>query len=145
MNIANFALDFLDRLGLCYLPENHCLPAYTIQVEKTARKKDKKTAGNTPDNSRNITAGFRAVPSEENEVVVSVWESGVDARLTPSDVAALTAAGLSVKVAEVVKMEKLTNALSTRQIVAKHHVPGATDGFSKGNVDKIAKLVCPSR
>jgi hypothetical protein len=147
MSITNFALDFLDRIGLYYLPENHCLPAYANGTGKQPVKKPENSRKIQPENSRKITAGFRAVPEEENHVVVSVWES-TSARataLTETEIHQLTQAGLSVKVAEVVKLEKAGNGLSTRQIVAKHHAPGATDGFSKGNIDKVAKIVCPSR
>lgn len=146
MSLVYQIRQFLDAIGLDYLPENHCLPAYGFTGEKSEPNRTKKNTPKTEKNVRKITPGFRVDLKEEQGNIKSAWVSekhSQDTELTTAEIRALNAIGANLQVAKVVKTEKIVNKLSNKAIAVKHHTPGRRDGYSQSTIDKIAAIVFP--
>ena len=134
---------FLAAFDLDYLPENNCPPAFGFRVEKPPEKPKEIQ----PENTRKVRPGFAVDFAEEQGNVKSAWKAekyDTDTELTEPEKTALRAAGLSLQVARVVKVEKMQNRLSNQAITDLHHVAGRRDGFGRSTIDKIATIVAPS-
>lgn len=149
--MGNFFTEFLDQIGLTFLPENHVPPAYGYTAPKVELKPVQKTEEKPKKNRLKIHSEFveKELTAEDgNAEAVFANDKHVDNRLTEADRIALAEAGLSLEVAAIVKKEKIKPpgevALSNKQIADKYHTPGARDGFSKRTIDSIAAIVAPS-
>jgi len=149
--MGNILLNILDDLGFVFLPEKHSSKAYGIKAEKPGQNPAKVSAKVPAKNRLKLHPEFveQIEVGEDGETMIAhVNEGQVNNALTDYERAQIVSSGLDLRIAAIVKREKIKPpteiALSNREIAQKYHTPGSRDGFSTRNVAKYAKIVAPA-
>jgi len=149
--MGNMLLNILDDLGFVFLPEKHGQKAYAIKAEKQAEIPAKVSAKVPAKKRLKLHPEFveQIEVGEDGETVIAhINEGQVNNSLTDFERAEIIRSGLDLRIAAIVKREKIKPpteiALSNREIAEKYHTPGSRDGFSTRNVAKYAKIVAPA-